>query len=260
MWARLMAYAAAGFAAACLWVLLGGSPAAADEGSSGLLGSVTSTVTQPTATRPTATRPVGDLADRALRQVADAERRTTDTVREVAARTPVETASPLVERVTGTLDAVTAQALDSGDRAVEQLGSLAGEPMTGPEPEQSHETELVSSVAVLRADAAVRPTVLREAVAHHPSVGPGTAPDTGRQPPAPLAAGPLPAPDPFLDTAPAPADEAPDATTVAGGAAVVTAVVPTTTVRLPETGTAPVVPAQRTPPQQPAFSPGFAPD
>ena len=255
MWARLMAYAAAAFAAACLSVLLGGSPAAADEGASGLLGSVASTVAEPTATKP-----VGDFADRALREVADVERRTTDTVREVAARTPVETVSPLVERVSGTLDAVTTHALDSGDRAVEQLGSVAGEPTTVRGPEEPPESGLVSSVADLRADPAVRSTAPHAASAHHTDIGPSTAVEAGRQPPAPLAAGPLPAAGPFLETTPAPADGAPDGTTAGAGASVATAVVPTTAVRLPETSGAPVVLTPRPAPLQPAFPPGFAPD
>jgi hypothetical protein len=248
-----MAYAVIGFGAVCLWLLTSGSPAAADEGPSGLLGSVTSPVT-----KPTATDPVGRFADRAFRQVADVERRTTDTVREVAAHTPVETASPIVERVTGTLDAVTTRALDTGDRAVDQLAP--GEPTTGPDPEDPLETGLASPVAVLRADPAVRPTAPRELAAHRVGVVPGTAVESVRQPPASLAAGPLAAAGPFLDTTPAAADGAPDASTAGAGAQLVTSVVPTTTVRLPQTSSAPVVPEQRTAAQQPVFSPGFAPD
>jgi hypothetical protein len=257
MWARLIAYAAAAFLAACLWLLLGGSPAAADEGPSGLLGSVTRTVTEPSPTDP-----AGDLADRALRQVADVERRTTDTLREVAASTPVETVSPLVDRVTGTLDAVTTQAVDAGGGAVDQLGSLPGEPTTGPDPGESEslETGPTPSAAVLRADPAVRSTPPPQPAAHRVDAEPGTTVDSLRQPSWPLAAGPLAAARPFLDTTPVPAHGAPDGSTAGAGAPVVAAVAPTTTVRLPVTSSAPVARAPRTAPQQPAFLPGFAPD
>lgn len=264
MWARFAAYAALGFGAACLWLFLGSSPAAADEADPGLLGSVGSLVDSTTG--PVAepvTEPVTETARQTLQQVGDVERRATETVRQVADATGVEPVRDVVHETTAAVDDATEQTLDTVDTVDPPVGQVTEEPAQPHHPD----ADLVQRPQRLRAEApASHDSAARAATArpHHPPVTAFEGFTTSPQVDAPVAAlVPQAAPAdhgsvPDLGVTP---DRAPDGTAPTGGSASgAVATLTATTVRLPRTAAVVVAGPATTAPRAPASSPGFSPD
>ena len=251
MWARVLGYAAGVLGAACLGLLLGSSPAAADEAPAPAdRGGVGSLLDTTRTTVDTAARPVRDAAPAPVKRVVD---RTTETVDRVAA--PAEQAAdrPVRQTVRDTVAAVTDHTETPADQAPEPAPQQAQPP-----------TQQVEHRLPVRALERVehRPrndhraaTADQVASPEGSTAGLATAPSAGGSGSPAAAPGPV-APALLLDD-PAPSDTSGPSS--GGGPGAAADAVDRVVLAAPE-GVALLTPARSRAVVPPASSPGFSPD
>ncbi len=266
MWARVLGYAAGVLGAACLWLLLGSSPAAADEAPTpterGALGALTDEVTDSVSgtvsrtvrdTVDTAARPVREVAPAPAKPVVDAA---TTTVDQVATSVDEVVEQPVRDTVEDTVAAVAAHPEAPADPAPEPAPEPAPHQVQPPAqvehqlPERSSDPVRHRSVHDRRAatDAPTTP-------APGPTAGLVTAPSPDGSGPAAEESAPAAPVLPVDDVA------SPDAAGTSGSSGPGAAADAADRVVLPgPEGLAPLSPARCRAVVPLASSPGFSPD